>query len=1542
PSAALPGSLAEVTLPVSNAETHFDARLGDTYAYRTDTMGGYVTDNNQPVLNGILTQRTQQDDTGVSDVTSLTTQYAPSMATAAGGQSVLALNSTLTGQAQGGGSASRNRGGTQVSSMGYLIQSTDGLGRASNRTYDAYGRVTSATFLPGTAYQQTTTTAYDDALGYQPQSINGQPVPPTRYSVRTTDPHGNLAIKTYDVNQRQTGAFEQRVGNSLVQTEGYLYMSNSDDRLTAAVLYGNGWQKQENYYYAHGSSQRVATVPNVGLAEGSLVDGINGNTLSFKYAPGASPLTIGTIYGPVKITHADRISHLVLSEGLIDAAAATKVLNNIDLANVPSGSGMTAPGDNPWIASGNLAPNYLIPLYQAIGTVPGGNASTPGNLLEYTTYGYDEWNRKVSTRHYAFYNSGNANAPTPALSQTTTALAYNTAQRAVTTTYPQGQQETRSYNLLNGLQSASLQVNGATTSLGGIVHDGLGRVVQYNDTLNGGHSTASYAPGSGLLSAAADAYGNALTLNYDSTTGLLTNTSLTPANGGSPITVDYSYDSHLQPTQVADNQGATYSHGYGPDGLPTTSTTQYAGQNPNGLGFIHDAYGDLAGATDSFLPPVQGLGFCQQNMQSPAYYQINRDSYGRLANLALVPVGNGGYFGVTRSRGYDPVTGLVSTETTSSLPSTLLCYADTSGALGLTTAFGYDQNLRPILKTVTRSDVAGQVPPLPAGVADLALTVTAPVKARTYKEMSYVLTVRNKTPRLGNQPATGVTLSFAPAGGAAEHLVYTKIPKGCALAGGKVTCALPDLAGGQRARITLKVKPTTAGSLAPRIRARSAALDPRRTNHALIAATKVCATGACGPGRGIRYLVDGGAGGGPVAQAVFGLTYDTANHVAQSSRQDLAGTSLTENYTYDVQTGALVGYGNDNGGAAPYARWTDTVPVTNAVFTYDLYGNLTQKTYSNSEWGMSASVNLAAGSGDNPFQVSAVTETGVNQGAVQGAYQYDIAGNVTSDPYGRGYTYDAHGLLASISRGEGGVETFVRDGRGRLMQRQAAWLIGPVYEYGHARSSNNQWQVEFTGGATYFPDGPFQQPTRPSTLPVTDLQGRPVNTLSYGANQTGFTVLANTSSLPDGIATNLLAPTAGYPAGIADTTHYPQGAMGTALGIDVGTGLQLKAGYRAYDPVVGRFMQWDSLSPFGRGGLHGYAYAGNDPVNFDDPTGHYAEAKTHRYGPKPPHAHHDGFWQGFGAGLKTGAESIYTQPYHWGKTMVHDLAKGNVAGLVKSAFNAAVSATANMYAGSLGGMAGQLVFQEFVSADASAVFSGKSPVQTHNPFKGNAYQIGYQLGDQSAAGAEMATLTLITMGVGAAVEAATVDIEALSVDADVATDSAQSSDSMLTSERIDAEAGRISNIAAGDGSAAEQAEPVKMEYGDLQRIRSGIRRQLITDATDDDEIDQSRPGLKRYRINQMKRFKINSFMNDRFADFSAETGDLSGASKLDWATALETTPKSVYMLKPLEIASHIGIEVAKSNLREQPGEEAPNPDAVSGAAKGPSKPVPYQ
>lgn len=48
-------------------------------------------------------------------------------------------------------------------------------------------------------------------------------------------------------------------------------------------------------------------------------------------------------------------------------------------------------------------------------------------------------------------------------------------------------------------------------------------------------------------------------------------------------------------------------------------------------------------------------------------------------------------------------------------------------------------------------------------------------------------------------------------------------------------------------------------------------------------------------------------------------------------------------------------------------------------------------------------------------------------------------------------------------------------------------------------------------------------------------------------------------------------------------------------------------GHRFYSPLLMRFIQADTLSPFSAGGINAYAYCQNDPINRHDPSGRFVE-----------------------------------------------------------------------------------------------------------------------------------------------------------------------------------------------------------------------------------------------------------------------------------------------------------------------------------------------
>ncbi|WP_203384464.1 RHS repeat-associated core domain-containing protein [Cysteiniphilum marinum] len=84
------------------------------------------------------------------------------------------------------------------------------------------------------------------------------------------------------------------------------------------------------------------------------------------------------------------------------------------------------------------------------------------------------------------------------------------------------------------------------------------------------------------------------------------------------------------------------------------------------------------------------------------------------------------------------------------------------------------------------------------------------------------------------------------------------------------------------------------------------------------------------------------------------------------------------------------------------------------------------------------------------------------------------------------------------------------------------------------------------------------------------------------------------------------------PYGINSDLDQSAAKAKNALGFDGqrtdnATGYQfLGNGYRAYNPILHRFMQMDDIrySPFGKGGINGYVFANNNPIMNFDPSGH--------------------------------------------------------------------------------------------------------------------------------------------------------------------------------------------------------------------------------------------------------------------------------------------------------------------------------------------------
>ena len=95
---------------------------------------------------------------------------------------------------------------------------------------------------------------------------------------------------------------------------------------------------------------------------------------------------------------------------------------------------------------------------------------------------------------------------------------------------------------------------------------------------------------------------------------------------------------------------------------------------------------------------------------------------------------------------------------------------------------------------------------------------------------------------------------------------------------------------------------------------------------------------------------------------------------------------------------------------------------------------------------------------------------------------------------------------------------------------------------------------------------------------------------------------------PYGLQTNLdqkvPKPVGHFSDKVPLLSHTLQGFNGQLLDPKSGYQFLGKGYHRAYNPAIQRFISEDSLSPFGKGGFNGYLFTNNNPIMYQDPSGH--------------------------------------------------------------------------------------------------------------------------------------------------------------------------------------------------------------------------------------------------------------------------------------------------------------------------------------------------
>ena len=210
-------------------------------------------------------------------------------------------------------------------------------------------------------------------------------------------------------------------------------------------------------------------------------------------------------------------------------------------------------------------------------------------------------------------------------------------------------------------------------------------------------------------------------------------------------------------------------------------------------------------------------------------------------------------------------------------------------------------------------------------------------------------------------------------------------------------------------------------------------------------------------------------------------------------------------------------------------------------------------------------------------------------------YTVDATGQLTSDTSGTTYTYDAAGNLTSTSDGE----SYTYDDYGRHVSISAG---GVTQTYGYD-ATNTRVTVD---GQTQLWDRNGGLPTLIST------SGGDNYVHTVGVSRDGDDWL-----LADAVGSvRTVVDNAGATTGSQSFTAFGEqlsgsGTFGFAGEQQDPTGLQhLRA--RQYNPALGRFTTVDPVQPGAPGttGYNLYAYSGNNPTTWTDPSGRFVEASS--------------------------------------------------------------------------------------------------------------------------------------------------------------------------------------------------------------------------------------------------------------------------------------------------------------------------------------------
>ena len=234
------------------------------------------------------------------------------------------------------------------------------------------------------------------------------------------------------------------------------------------------------------------------------------------------------------------------------------------------------------------------------------------------------------------------------------------------------------------------------------------------------------------------------------------------------------------------------------------------------------------------------------------------------------------------------------------------------------------------------------------------------------------------------------------------------------------------------------------------------------------------------------------------------------------------------------------------------------------------------------------------------------TAAGTTSYSANALNQYSAVGSVTPSYDGNGnltfdgtftYAYDAENRLTSVKQGSTTVATYAYDGRGRRKTKTVGATTTvyvtdadnrEVLEYDGSSGQVGRWYAYGLGSNDVLNQMNLSAGTRGTFIP--DIQGSVMATLDSSSG-----ALTKAGYLPFGENASVITGTFRFTGQRFDAETAGSAAEPSGLYYDRA---------RMYSPTLGRFMQPDPIGY--QGGVHLYAYVGNDPLNLTDPSGLWA------------------------------------------------------------------------------------------------------------------------------------------------------------------------------------------------------------------------------------------------------------------------------------------------------------------------------------------------